>query len=59
MQPIRSGWLASAPARTGQVGGGGVGMGGYIKRSRRLTQEGISQLLTELLLLLNDYNQSH
>lgn len=32
---------------------------GYIKRSGRLTQDGISQILTALLLLFRDYNQSH
>lgn len=31
----------------------------YIKRSGRLTQDGISQILTALLLPLHDYNQSN
>lgn len=39
----------------------GSGGRGYIKRggSGRLTQDGISQLLTALLSLLHDDNQSH
>lgn len=52
IQPeVRSAGLCSSPDRSGGRG--------YIKRSGRLTQDGISQLLPALLSLLHDYSQSH